>query len=170
MNRVTRISLLASTAYLLAMAIPAEAQWVFLARKTIGKVKEMTQTEKTGGPGYSVATVMVNGQGEKVYAAALKSVQASEKVRLTKSDPERLTLEFSDGPQVVGLQITQVGENVTNLVIASATPQGKPDETSIVVSAALRICKQMGAECSLGKPEPPPQGTPANPAPTAPPR
>ena len=37
----------------------ADAQWITLGRKVLGKVKEMTQSEKTGGPGYSVATVLM---------------------------------------------------------------------------------------------------------------
>jgi len=132
-------------------ASAAHAQWITLGRKALGKVRELTQSEKTDGPGYSVATVLVAGDLEKVYATALRTIQSSQKVRLTKQVPEKHTLEFADGKQVVGLELAQVDEKIVHILIASVAMPGKPDETSIVASAALRICKETGAECSLAK-------------------
>ena len=129
----------------------ADAQWIAVGRKALGKVREMTQSEKTDGPGYSVATVLVAGKADGVYAKAVESVRSSAKLRLTKQTPEKLSLEFSDGKQVVGLEVSQVDENVVHLLVASVTTPGKADGTSAVVSAALRICKDAGAECSLLK-------------------
>lgn len=130
-------------------ASAAHAQWITLGRKALGKVRELTQSEKTDGPGYSVATVLVAGDLEKVYATALRTIQSSQKVRLTKQVPEKHTLEFADGKQVVGLELAQVDEKLVHILIASVATPGKPDETSAVASAALRICKELGAECSL---------------------
>lgn len=134
------------------LAAPAaDAQWITLGRKALGKVREMSQSEKTDGPGYSVATVLVAGEVEKVYATALKTVQSSPRLRLTKQVPEKHTLEFADGTQIVGLEVSQVDEKVVHLLIASVTTPGRPDETSIAAAAALRICKEMGGNCSLAK-------------------
>jgi len=135
----------------LAAALAVHAQWVTLGRKALGKVKELTQSEKTDGPGYSVATVLVPGELEKVYATALRTVQSSQRLRLTKQVPEKHTLEFADGKRIVGLELAQVDEKIVHILIASVAMPGKPDETSIVASAALRICKEMGAECSLAR-------------------
>lgn len=170
MFRIARVFALACGAWIVATALPAEAQWVTLARKAVGKVKELTQSEKTGAPGYSIATVLVKGQGEKVYQAALKAIQSNQRLRLTKSDSAKLTLEFADGQQVVGMQVTQVGEDITQILIASTTTPGKPDETSVVAAAALRICRDTGTECSLAKQEPTSQGTPAPVSQPTPPR
>ena len=131
----------------------ADAQWITLGRKAVGKIKEMTQSEKTDGPGYSVATVLVTGDAKNVYAKALDSVRSSPKLKLTKESPEKLTLEFTDGKQVVGLEVSQVDEKLVHLLIASVATPGKADETSVVAAAALRICKEAGAECSLAKKE-----------------
>lgn len=131
----------------------ADAQWVTLGRKALGKVREMTQSEKTGGPGYSVATVLVTGDAEKVFSVALRTVQSNPRLRLTKQAPEKHTLEFADGKQVVGLEVTQVDEKVVHLLIASVATPGKADEASLVASAALRICKETGTDCSLLKPD-----------------
>jgi hypothetical protein len=150
MLRVTRIVVGLTVSCALAAQV-ADAQWITLGRKALGKVKEMTQSEKTDGPGYSVATVLVAGQADKVYAKALDSVRSNPKLRLTKQTPEKLSLEFADGKQVVGLEISQVDEKTVHLLVASVATPGKPDETSAVASAALRICKDAGAECSLVK-------------------
>lgn len=145
----------------LLAATAADAQWVALGRKALGKVKEMTQSEPTGAPGYSVATVLVEGDAQKVYATALRSVESSTRVRVTKKVPEAGRLEFADGKQVIGIDVTQVGEKVVHVVVASAAAPGKPDETSQVVAAALRICKEMGAACSVAGPDAAPAPAPA---------
>lgn len=150
MLRTTRFAIVFLSFVTLSSQV-ADAQWITLGRKALGKVKEMTQSEKTDGPGYSVATVLVAGEAEKVWATALKTIQSSPKLRLTKQDPAKLTLEFADGKQVVGLEVSQVDEKIVHLLIASVAAPGKPDETSVVASAALRVCKEAGGECSLAK-------------------
>ena len=152
MRRATRSAVALGILFLLGAAT-ASAQWITIGRKAIGKIKEMTQSEKTGGAGYSVATVLVAGEADKVYATAVRSVQANPKLRLTRSAPEKRSLELADGERVVGIEVTQVGEGLVHLVAASTTKPGAADETSLVVAATLRICKEMGAECSVLSPE-----------------
>jgi len=151
MNRASRSAALFLLSSFLAAAPAAEGQWITLGRKALGKVRELTQSEKTGAPGYSVATVLVAGDAGKVFATALRTVQSNPKVRLTKQDAEKRTLEFADGSQVVGLSVSQVDETIVHLLIASTATAGAPDETSAVAGAALRICRDVGAECSLAK-------------------
>ena len=125
----------------------ARAQWVFVARKALGKIQTMTQKESTGAPGYSVATVILEGKAEKVYAAALKTAQSAPNARLTQQDPATHTLEFVAGGQVSGLRVSQVDSKKVQILIASAVSPGKPDATPAAVAATLRICKEMGAVC-----------------------
>lgn len=136
-------------ALLIAILVPstAPAQWVFVARKALGKIQTLTQKESTGAPGYSVATVILEGRAERVYAAALKAVESSPKGRLTKQDPATHTLEFVAAGQVAGLRVSQVDSKKVQILIASAVSPGKPDATPAVVEATLRICKEMGAVC-----------------------
>ena len=125
----------------------APAQWVFVARKALGKIQSMSQKESTGAPGYSVATVILTGKAVKVYATALKSVESSPKGRLTKQDLVTHTLEFAVEKQVFGLRVSQVDSQKVQILIASAVSPGKPDATPAAVAATLRICKEMGAVC-----------------------
>ena len=54
----------------------AAAQWVFLARHAIGRVEQMQQSSPatTGvGASYDVATVIVEVEPDKVFAAVLRN-------------------------------------------------------------------------------------------------
>lgn len=145
--------LVVALALLALFLVPASAraQWVFVARKALGKIQTMTQKESTGAPGYSVATVILEGKAEKVYATALKTAQSAPNARLTQQDPATYTLEFVGGGQVSGLRVSQVDSKKVQILIASAVSPGKPDATPAVVEATLRVCKEMGAVCEVVK-------------------
>ncbi|HQR44706.1 MAG TPA: hypothetical protein PLB02_01160 [Thermoanaerobaculia bacterium] len=136
---------------LLLAPLTARAQWVFVARKALGKIQTLTQKESTGAPGYSVATVILTGKADKVYEIAVKTAQSSPKGRLTYQDPATHTLEFAAGGQVVGLRVSQVDSQKVQILIASAASAGKPDATPAAVEATLRVCKEMGATCDVVK-------------------
>ena len=142
-----------ASALLSALLLPssARAQWVFVARKAVGKIQTLTQKENTGAPGYSVATVILEGKADKVWATALKSAQSALNARLTQQDPAAYTLEFVAAGQVAGLRVSQVDSKKVQILIASAVSPGKPDATPAVVEATLRVCKEMGAVCEVVK-------------------
>ena len=147
MNSPNRAVLALALLAVLLVPATAPAQWVFVARKALGKIQSMSQKEDTGAPGYSVATVILTGKADKVYATALKSVESSPKGRLTKQDLVTHTLEFAVEKQVFGLRVSQVDSQKVQILIASAVSPGKPDATPAAVAATLRICKEMSAVC-----------------------
>ncbi|MFI5181413.1 MAG: hypothetical protein ACHQPI_08495 [Thermoanaerobaculia bacterium] len=151
MGHPNRIPLALALLSALLLPATAHAQWVFVARKALGKIETMTQKENTGAPGYSVATVILSGSADKVYATALKTAQASPKARLTQQDPEKHTLEFIVSGQVAGLRVSQVDSKKVQILIASAVAPGQPDMTSAVVEATLRVCKELGVACEVAK-------------------
>ncbi len=146
-RRLARSSFVLS---LLLLSSTAQAQWVFLGRKAVGKIRTMTQQEATGSPGYSVAEVVVQGKAEKVYATALKTVQDS-KARLTRQDAKNRQLEFVARDQVFGMRISQVDSKVVHILIASTVQAGKPDATAELVEAIIRLCREMKATCEQVK-------------------
>ncbi len=135
----------------LAAASPASAQWVTIGRKALGKIQTMTQKESTGTPGYSVATVVLPGSVDKVYAKALKTAQESPRVKLTHQDPKQATLEVADGKQVVGLRIARVDGKLVQVLIASTVAPGAEDPVPAAVAATLRVCKEVGVACEVVK-------------------
>ena len=131
---------------------PVGAQWVFVARKAVGKIQTMSQNEKTNAPGYSVATVILSGNAEKVFARAVETVQKSERARLTSQDPMTRTLEFRISTNAVaGLRVSQVDSKKVQILIASTASPGESDATPAVVEATLRVCKELGANCEVVK-------------------
>lgn len=144
-----RRAILAGTLVLLLFPAPVRAQWVYVGRKALGKVQSLTQKEKTGAPGYSVATVILDGDADKVYAVALKTARSSPKARLTHQDAPGRTLEFAVDGQVVGLRVSQVDSRKVQILLASTAPPDKTDATPAAVEATLRVCKEMGAACSV---------------------
>ncbi len=151
MRNRARVAGLPAVLAILALASPAQAQWTFVARKAVGKVKTMTQKENTGSPGYSVAEVILSGSADRVYAVALKSVQASTKAHLTSQDDANRALEFVAEGQVLGLRVSQVDSKAVHILIASTVVVGKPDQVQAVVDATMRICKEMGATCERSR-------------------
>jgi len=151
MKHPIRLAAIPALLPVLLLSSTARAQWVFVARKALGKIQTMSQKEKTGSPGYSVAEVVLSGNAEKVYATTVKTVQSSSKGRLTQQDPATHTLEFTAEGQVFGLRVSQVDSKAVHILIATAVSPGQPDATSTVVDATLRICKEMGAVCEVVK-------------------
>jgi hypothetical protein len=129
----------------------AHAQWVFVARKALGKIEQMRQAESKGSPRYDVATVVIEGTADKVYGTAIKTIQAKDKLRITRQDPAQRIIDFTDGTQSAGLMISQVNDTVVHLLIASVILPEKPSETSLVLSGVLRVCEAMGAICTVEK-------------------
>jgi hypothetical protein len=84
MIRTRQFCKLASLALLLA-ATSASAQWVMVARAVSGRVQQMSH-KPANGPGYDVATVVLEAKADKVYATALRSLKAHPGLTVTKSD------------------------------------------------------------------------------------
>ena len=147
-HRLARMSAILS---LLLLSSTAQAQWVAVGRKVVGKVRTMSQQEATGSPGYSVAEVIVIGKAEKVYATALKTIQNSPGARLTREDAKDRDLEFAARGQVFGLRISQVDAKLVHVLIASAVPVGTPDATAELVQVIMRLCGEMKVTCEQVK-------------------
>ena len=150
MNYRKVIGILVTTAALLG-ASGAKAQWVFVARKALGRIEQMTQPQAKGSPGYDVATVVIEGNADKVYEIAIKSIQKAQHLRITRQDPTLRIIDFTDGTRSAGLKISQVNDTVVHLLIASVALPDQPSETSLVLPGVIRVCKEMGATYSVAQ-------------------
>ena len=129
----------------------ASAQWALLARRAIGRVEQMSQPQAGDVPGYAVATVVIEGNADKVYATALKTIQANANASITAKDPASHTINVTDGAHAVGLRISQVNDEVVYLLVAAGATPDHDRTTSVVVAAVLRVCKEAGATCSVAQ-------------------
>jgi hypothetical protein len=124
-----------------------EAQWVMAARAAKNRIQQMTQKSPSGG--YDVAMVLLEAAPAAVYDKTLTSLQAHPDIKITKKDSKNGRIEAEKGQQVVGFQITALGDKLTQLVIASNVTEKTPSATSTVVDAVLRVCKEVDVKCTL---------------------
>lgn len=151
MIKVVRSVAIFLTVTLLLSGI-ASAQWVYLGRKALGKVRQFTsemEMKDSQQPGYDVATVLLEARADKVYSTAVTMLQTHKDWRITRKDDKSRTIEFSDGKLSAGLQINRFEDNLCQLLIVSTGTPGKTDTTSLVLNAVLRVCKEMGAHCQV---------------------
>jgi hypothetical protein len=151
MIKVVRSVAIFLTVTLLLSGI-ASAQWVYLGRKALGKVRQFTsemEMKDSQQPGYDVATVLLEARADKVYSTAVTMLQTHKDWRITRKEDKSRTIEFSDGKLSAGLQINRLEDNLCQLLIVSTGTPGKTDTTSLVLNGVLRVCKEMGVHCQV---------------------
>ena len=135
---------------LLLLSGVADAQMIFLGRKALGKVRQLTGEMKgSQQPGYDAATVLLEARADKVYSTAVNVMEANKDWTITRKDDKSRSLEFSDGKRTAGVQVSSLDEQLSQLLIVSSVTSGKTDATSLVLNGVLRVCKEMGVHCQL---------------------
>ena len=137
---------LAAAALVLASSV-AEAQWVVLARRAIGRVEQMSQAQPNGGVTYDTAAVMLEVPADKVYATAARLIKANEAVKVTSEDDANRSIQFTNGRQIAGIQITPLADGLSHMMITSAHQGAQPNAASQVLDNVLRVCREMNVEC-----------------------
>ena len=128
----------------------AEAQWVLLARRAVGRVEQMSQqSPQADGASYDSAAVMIEAPAEKVYAAVLRGLtNNTQGVRITSENAQARLVEFTDGQQIAGIKVSALGDDLTHLLISSAHRGNQPDAAALVLNSVLRVCAEMKVECA----------------------
>jgi|FrelakmetLWP11LW_1041352.scaffolds.fasta_scaffold09720_1 hypothetical protein len=128
----------------------ASAQWVYLGRKALGKVRQLSSEAKgSQQPGYDVATVLLEAHADKVYSTAVTMLQTHKEWKITQKDDKARTIEFNDGKRSAGMQINRLEDNFCQLLIVSTGTSGTTNTTSLVLNGVLRVCNEMGVHCQL---------------------
>jgi len=135
---------------LTAWADVAQAQWVFLARRAVGRIEQMSQTSPKGDTAFDTATVIVDVPADKVFETVQRSIRTAQGITVTREDASARRIEFTDGARNAGIQAISLGDNLTQLMVSSAHSVGSDKPTSQIVERIINVCKQMGVECSRG--------------------
>ena len=149
--RLTRVVRTIVGVLLLGASGLAAAQWVFLARQAIGCVEQMQQSsaQVAGGTGasYDVATVIVEVPAAKVFDTVKSLLAKSTEVRVTGTDDTLSSVEFTDGRQIGGIQVSVLGDSLAQLMVSTAHPGIPASATSTIVERILAVCKELGVSC-----------------------
>jgi len=151
MKRTGRGCTLLLGGILLALSGVAEAQWVMLARHVVGRVEQMSQTSPNGAS-YDVASVIVDVAPEKVFDTVKRRLAASTEARVTRTDDARRSIEFTDGSQIGGIQVTTLGDGLSQLLVSTAHPGVRTSTTATIVERILAVCRDLGVSCQQPQP------------------
>jgi len=154
-SSVSSLSVLSSVLVGLALSLvpwgPADAQWVFLARKALGRIEHMTQGGQPGDrPGYDFATVILEAPADRVFATAVQMARRNPAVRVVSEDPRQRRLQVAEGDRTATLNVVPFSDDVSQLLIAGHAGPGEGPTASLVVQAVLRVCREMGKHCEVG--------------------
>ena len=144
-------ALTAIAAFVLAAApfAPAEAQWVFVARKAAQRIHHMAENAENGRPGYDFATVILEAPANRLFEVALDHARANKAVRLLMVDPGGMRLQVAEGDRTATLNVIALNDQVSQLMIAGTQGPREDATTSRVVQAVMRVCVELKKECQV---------------------
>lgn len=142
-----RATMLAIAIATLLVSSFAEAQWVLVARRAIGRIEQMSQSQ-ANGPSYDSAAVMIDAPADKVYAAVVRGVKNAQGISVTSEDPTQRLIQFTNGQQIAGIKVSALGDDLSHLLVSSAHTGSQPNAAALVSDSVLRVCKDMNVECS----------------------
>jgi hypothetical protein len=130
---------------------PAEAQWVMVARRALGRIEHMREgAGGSGQPGYDFATVLLDAPADRVFATALEMARKNRTVQVTMQDPVQRRFQVAQGDRTATFNVVPFGDDVSQLLIAGHAGPGEDATTPRVVEAVLRVCREMGKHCQVG--------------------
>ena len=146
-----RRAILAITAAALLLPVVAEAQAVFIARKAVQRIHRMTEEGTGGQPGFDFASVVLEAPADRVFAVALERAQKNRAVRVVSVDPGARRLQIAEGDRTATLNVVEMGDQLSQLMIAGRTRPGEPAASSQVVAAVMRVCAELKKTCELAR-------------------
>lgn len=138
--------LVLGTLAMLASSI-ADAQWVLLARRAIGRVEQMSQSTPGSSATYDTASVIIDAPADKVYAVVSRRVRAAPGVVVTRTDDARQSLEFSKGSQAASILVSALGDSLAQLMVTSANAGTQPSPMAEIVDHILAACNELNVQC-----------------------
>jgi hypothetical protein len=141
-----------SAAFVLALffflTTSVRAQWILAAHAAKHEITRLTQKSASGG--FDVATVVLDADPSKVYDRTIERLKTHPEVKITKEDKQTGIINIQKGKQVLGFQINGLGDNVTQMIVASGVGKSKePDETPVVVEAIMKVCTEFNVKCTV---------------------
>jgi hypothetical protein len=129
---------------------PADAQWVFVARKAAQRIHHMAiESEQAGGPRREFVTVILEAPADRVFATALETVRRNPNARLLMSDAGQRRLQVAEGDRIGTLNVVVLNDEVSELMIAGTSPANEPPAASRVIATVKRLCEEMKKQCTV---------------------
>ena len=94
-----------------------------------------------------MASVIIEVPPAKVFDTVKSMLGKNTEVRVTKTDDARRSVEFTDGRQIGGIQVSQLGDSLSQLMVSTAHPGIPTSTSSTIVERILNVCRELGVSC-----------------------
>jgi hypothetical protein len=142
--------MVAASLLVLAPLAPAEAQWVFVARKAAQRIQHMAiDNEQAGGPRREFVTVILEAPADRVFQTTLDTIRRNPNARLLMSDPVQRRLQVAEGDRIGTINVVVMNDEVSQLMIAGTSPANEPPAASRVIATVMRLCEEMKKQCTV---------------------
>jgi len=126
----------------------AKAQWVFVARKVIGRIDSMQQKPSQDAPTYDVATVILEAPAENVYRKVIETARSNPENKLMNQDDAHRSLDVVRSGYTVGIHVVELQDKLSQLLIATALKPGQAQSaTPFAVERVLAVCASLHVTC-----------------------
>lgn len=151
-SRTIRVVQAAGGIAFVLLALPsvsdAATPWGLVARRAIGRIEQLSQPPQGEQPGFDVATVVLNADVQKVYATTIAFLRRSQEVHIVAEDAANRTVQFSNGKRSAGITVSDLGTQLSQIVVGSAILPGQDSATLRITDGILRVCAAMKVVCS----------------------
>ena len=136
-------------------AIPAsmaDAQWLLLGRKVVGKVESMVGSPDPAqpqAPRYDIAVVTLDAPAERVYDTVIATVAEHPDYRYLQRNDTARSIEVTNGNKSAGVNVISLGDKLTQLIIASVIQPGETSPVPFALQNVLRICEKVKVTCTV---------------------
>jgi hypothetical protein len=148
-RRMTALAIAAGTLLAVLPIAPADAQWVLIGRRAIGRVHQIVQGATDSKPGLDIASVVLDAPAAKVYATMTGLVHKNTAVRIVKEEPAKLEIVVAEGDRSAHLSVIKLSDDLSQLMVVGKAGPGEDSTSSRVVSRVLQVCQEMQKQCSV---------------------
>lgn len=134
------ISILVFAGLIFTLAVPADAQFITIARK----IKSMNS------PSADIAYVIIDAPAARVYQAVIDTLTADPKFSVIQQDKSRNYVEFSRKDQKIAIQVDSLDTGISHLTVTAPKTGGETQKPAdMAVDAILRISEKAGVKCTV---------------------
>ena len=131
---------LAAGLMIISVSVPAEAQFVTIARKI--------KTMRTGQA--DIATVILDARTFRVYQAVIDTLKSNPKFLINSMNNAEKSVEFSIKTYTVTMKVDSLATGLTQITVSAAPPgETEKQATSMAVEAIMGVCRKAGITCTV---------------------
>jgi len=151
-SRLIAKGLLAACLSLPLLSVQAQAQWLLLGRKVVGRIENMVQPQdasKPEAPRYDVAVVVLDAPAARVYDKVVDTVAEHPDYRYLQRDDIARHIEVTNGERSAGVHVVELDDQHSQLIIASVIQPGQASPVPMALQTVLSICQKAHVACTV---------------------